>query len=165
MTMVDVTYAEGEDGGIMSQKAIDYLQDKGREDEINWVTEGFEIMQDDDSKDDFKTIMGGNDFYDITGDSVVTHGMTSEQAIHEKKGGFAEAAFFGINRINQKVNENAIREKFRVEMDAVNNNLRLSEKQKNFTLQLLERTMDNEISAIGRVPMNDVDYGKGDGVK
>jgi len=162
---IDVTYALNENGNVMHQKTIDRLEEEGKEDEINWMTEGYRILEDDDAKEDFETIMGGNDYFDITGDTVVTHGMSSEEAMHRKKGGFNEAAFFGINRINQKVNETAIREKFRKVMDEVNDSQSLSEAQKNLTLRGIEKVMNQEIKEIGRVPMNDVDYGKGDGVQ
>jgi len=164
VTYVSVTYAVNENGGTMHQKTIDRLEEEGKEDEINWVTEGFQIEENDDIKEDFETIMGGNDFFDITGDTVVTHGQTTEQALHEKKGGFNEATFFGINRINQKIREDAIRETYRKKMDFVNN-WEMPEAEKKLMLRTFEEKMNQEIKEIGRIPMNDVDYGTGDGVK
>src|SRR3990172_3316622 len=61
---------------------------------VKFVTEGFEIIQDDEEEDNYHTIYGGNDFYDLTKPKGEQKGFTSEDAI--KKAGGIEKAFFKL---------------------------------------------------------------------
>ncbi len=91
---VTTSYATDEEGNELSQNEIETIQEKDGEEAVNWVTEGFEIQQDDEEEDNFHTIYGGNDFYDLTKPKGEQHGFTTEDAV--KKAGGADKAFFGI---------------------------------------------------------------------
>lgn len=86
------TYATDEEGNELSQNEIEKIQEKEGDDAVNWATEGFEIFLDDDEEDDFNTIYGGNDLYDLTKPKGEQSGFTTADAI--KKAGGVEKAFF-----------------------------------------------------------------------
>jgi len=174
-------YSE-EDATISSSYALDENGDEikeipdGEEDDVYWVTEGWQVEQNDDESENFETIFGGNDSYDIT-ESVnkpKTKGLSSEEAI-KHHGGVAPAMFFGLNRINQKVHDDAIREKYRKLIDAINDEP-IPEKAKRVLISELEAKMKDEMRNVGRVEAGEInlekgkfdegkDYGSGYGVR
>lgn len=64
----------------------------GMEDDVNWTTQGFQIEEADGEEEDFKTIYGGNDFFDVTGGKIKTKGTTTAEQI--KNSGSVEKAFY-----------------------------------------------------------------------
>ncbi|MGH7885660.1 MAG: hypothetical protein ACRENO_08210, partial [Thermodesulfobacteriota bacterium] len=58
----------------------------------NWCSEGYQIEQDDNSEDDYHTIYGGNDFYDLTKPKDKQHGITTADQV-KKYGSVAEAFY------------------------------------------------------------------------
>ena len=93
-TYISKSFAYNENGEELTQKEIDKLEESGDEDEINWQEVGFQIEEDDDEEEDFNTIYGGNDFYDLTKPKGQQHGFTSDDAV--KKAGSAQEAFFHL---------------------------------------------------------------------
>jgi len=173
---LSLSYAVDEDTGEeMTDDQREKMQDEGKEMDIDWRTEGWNIVEDDEEKENFETIYGGNDFFDITEsvDKPKTRGMSSEEAV-KFHGGLAPSLFFGMNRINQKVNEDAIREKYRKIIDAINDQP-IPQKARRVLTSELEAKMKDEIRGIGRVPTGEItaegeakpakDYGSGYGVK
>ena len=91
---ITTSYAVDDKGNELSENEVEEIQQKEGDEAVRFVTEGFEIIQDDEEEDNYHTIYGGNDFYDLTKPKGEQKGFTSEDAI--KKAGGIEKAFFKL---------------------------------------------------------------------
>ncbi len=91
---VSSTEAFDENGNSLTDEEASKLQEEKGDDAVGYVDTGFDIEQDDDIEEDFNTIFGGNDFYDLTKPKGQESGFTSEDAV--KQAGGSDKAFFNL---------------------------------------------------------------------